>query len=393
MNPEFNNKVPEQKHILLVEDNKDNIELALEILTEEGYRVGVARNGLEALEYIEKNQKPDLILLDIAMPEMDGFQTCIQLKGNENTSDIPIIYLSALNESASIVKGFELGAVDYVLKPFSFYELLSRVRTHIELKESREKLLSVNNYLEKVVEERTHELRHAYERLEHLDKAKTEFLSLISHELRTPLNGIIGYFSLFKEMVDQPAAIDDQFKNSVDDLIKKLLRFSDLSILFTELRSSYYASKNEDVVINASIESVMEPLKPLADAKKLDVVNTIEDGEILIADRYLFNNCLDIVLDNAIKFSPERGEVKISCFYADGFKTMVITDDGPGFTDKARNYLFDLFETDNFSNAYSGFGLGMATLKLIMDTFEGRVEIGNKSEKGAIIKLSFKSIN
>jgi len=379
-----------QYSILLIEDNLDNIELATEILSQEGYFVGIAKNGIEALEYIEKKDLPDLFLLDIAMPEMDGFQTCMRLKDDKRTADIPIIFLSALNDTANIVKGFELGAVDYVFKPFNFYELLSRVKTHIELKENRTKLKSVNQYLEKVVDERTQELRHAYDRLEHLDKAKTEFLSLISHELRTPLNGIIGYFSLLNESDADTAIIDDSFKDSVDELIKKLLRFSDLSILFTELRSSYYDSKSQEIVIIEIIEKIVEQHQQAISAKRLYLNVSFDQNIKLIADSYLFNNCMEIVIDNATKFSPENGEIKIDIEEDDEYLTMIVTDDGPGFTDKARNYLFELFETDNFSNTYSGFGLGMATVKLIMDTLEGKVDIKNNNGKGAAIKMSFK---
>ena len=376
-------------HILLVEDNPDNIELAKEILSEEGYHIGVAKNGLEALNYIEKNPIPDLILLDIAMPVMDGFQTCKRLKENPDTQHTPIIFLSALNDTANIVKGFELGAVDYVFKPFNFYELISRVKTHIELKHSREKLVSVNHYLEKVVDERTQELRLAYDRLEHLDKAKTEFLSLISHELRTPLNGIIGYFSLVNEMNDEPV-MDANFKGSVEELIHKLLRFSDLSILFTELRASYYDSKNIDINIKEKVQSIVDQYQQTIEKKNLHIALDIKKEQSIQADDYLITNCLDIVMDNAFKFSPERSEVKIEVKEIGEFIQINISDDGPGFTDKARNYLFELFEADNYSNTYSGFGLGMATVKLILDTIGGKIEVKNKNGSGAIVELYFK---
>lgn len=378
--------------ILLVEDNIDNIELANEILTEEGYIVHIAKNGITALDYLEKNPNPDLILLDIAMPEMDGFQACIRIKDNEKTAEIPIIYLSALNDTANIVKGFELGAVDYVFKPFNFYELLSRVRTHIELKENRDKLQNMNKYLEKVVEERTYELRKAYQKLEHLDKAKTDFLSLISHELRTPLNGIMGYFSLLNEMDYDNFVIDDNFKVSVDDLIKKLLRFSDLSILFTELRSAYYASKKQEIGIFQSITSLMEPYIEDIEKNQLDVVIDVNENETLVSDKFLFNNCLEIIINNAIKFSPPEGKLLISTTKDQDYTSIAIVDDGPGFTEKAKEFLFDIFETDNFSNTYSGFGLGMSTLKLIIDFLEGKVETGNTVGGGAVVKLYFKNL-
>ncbi len=132
----FENK---DMRVLIVDDTMKNIQVLGTILREQEYQLNVAQNGLQALEVADR-VRPDLILLDIMMPELDGFETCKALKGNPNTRDIPVIFLTAKTETEDIVQGFDLGAVDYVIKPFNPSELLSRVHTHLELKAAREKL-------------------------------------------------------------------------------------------------------------------------------------------------------------------------------------------------------------------------------------------------------------
>lgn len=136
----------ENMRLLIVDDTQKNIQLLGAILKKEGYQINVAMNGLQALSQVKK-VLPDLILLDVMMPELDGFETCKQLKASPETKNIPVIFLTAKVEVEDIVKGFELGAIDYVTKPFNTTELLARVETHLELKKSREKLKDQANEL------------------------------------------------------------------------------------------------------------------------------------------------------------------------------------------------------------------------------------------------------
>ena len=136
-----NTKIAENEaaRILIVDDTPENIQILGVMLRQEAYRINVAQNGLQALEMVEKVQ-PNLILLDIMMPEMDGYEVCRHLKQIPESKDIPVIFLTARTETESIVKGFELGAVDYITKPFRKLELLVRVRTHLELRRSKQEL-------------------------------------------------------------------------------------------------------------------------------------------------------------------------------------------------------------------------------------------------------------
>lgn len=158
---EMNTRKP---HVLIVDDTQKNIQVLGAILKKQEYQISVAMNGLQALKLLNKI-KPDLILLDVMMPELDGFGTCKQLKADPELKDIPVIFLTAKVEIEDIVKGFELGAVDYVTKPFNHTELIERVKTHLELKMARERIASYadelkewNEKLEDKLDEKTKEI-------------------------------------------------------------------------------------------------------------------------------------------------------------------------------------------------------------------------------------------
>lgn len=148
---------PSRPIVLIVDDNATNIDLLVNTLKAD-YRLGIAKNGPKALEYSEKN-KPDLVLLDIMMPEMNGYEVCARLKANPDTASIPIIFITAMSETVSKTRGFELGAVDYITKPFHAAEVKARIRTHLSLEEMRRQLESQNVLLEHQVEQKTADIR------------------------------------------------------------------------------------------------------------------------------------------------------------------------------------------------------------------------------------------
>jgi CheY-like chemotaxis protein len=183
--------------LLVVDDVAANIDILLEAVGED-YTVRVATDGAAALNSVKK-LLPDLILLDIMMPGIDGFEVCRRLKDDPATQDIPIIFLTARNEDADEASGLSLGAVDYITKPFNPAIVNARVRNHLELKKHRD-------HLTLLVAQRTRELAKAYERLLELGRLKDDFLRMISHEIRTPANGVLGIGELIIDLC--PASED-----------------------------------------------------------------------------------------------------------------------------------------------------------------------------------------
>jgi DNA-binding response OmpR family regulator len=175
--------------ILVVDDTLANVQLLAEMLKASGYKIRPVTSGASALK-AAKIEPPDLILLDIHMPDMDGYEVCQQLKADESLRDIPVLFISALGETMDKVKAFECGGVDYITKPFRIEEVLARVKTHLHLRRLQLELATHNARLEETVRIRTREITEARDRLALLDKAKSDFLALISRELRMPLNGL-----------------------------------------------------------------------------------------------------------------------------------------------------------------------------------------------------------
>ena len=176
---------------MLVDDQPANLKLLEDMLKKQHYVVRSFPRGRLALAAAAE-RPPELILLDINMPEMDGLEVCRRLKSDPKLAAIPVIFLSALNETEDKVKAFRCGGVDYITKPFQFEEVQSRVASHLKLHELQQALRRQNEELEDLVQARTRELQEAHARLKVLDQSKSEFLCLISHELRTPLNGHHG---------------------------------------------------------------------------------------------------------------------------------------------------------------------------------------------------------
>ena len=218
--------------IMIVDDNPANLNVE-DMLLQQGYEVRSFPLGRLALAAAAKHP-PDLILLDINMPEMNGYEVCERLKSNQALSDIPVIFLSALNETEDKVKAFRSGGVDYISKPFQFEEVDARVETHLKLHQLQRELKLQNEHLEEAVAARTRELAEANQRLTILDRSKNDFLNLISHEFRTPLNGLLGVGELIVEKMP-PGQENDELRGLFERSRRRILSMLDDALLLTQI--------------------------------------------------------------------------------------------------------------------------------------------------------------
>ena len=179
-----------ENHILIVDDNLNNLRIAVDILMSEEYKISTARSGQEALSVLAK-APVDLILLDINMPDMNGFEVTQQIKQNDKLKDIPILFVTSHSDEIYLDKAFKAGCVDFIAKPYRPTEFISRIKTHLALTNHQRNL-------ESLVKEKTHELENTIEELKVSKRAKEDFISVMSHELRTPLSGILGMIELLK---------------------------------------------------------------------------------------------------------------------------------------------------------------------------------------------------
>jgi len=256
------------RKILIVDDVARNIQILGNILSSHGFQIAYAQSGKHALSIAQK-QNFDLVLLDIMMPEMDGYEVCLKLKSDKKTAEVPVIFLTAKADMESIVKGFETGGQDYITKPFNSAELLARVNTHILLREQKSQLKEMNAHLERKVEERTVELKKANKLLEKLDNTKSDFLSIISHELRTPLNGVIGLTNLLEDSLMDKG--QKEYLNHLKEVSERLVRFSDMALLITSLRIDKYQPDFLPVSVNHLVESGVSEFHNLHPGSGLEI--------------------------------------------------------------------------------------------------------------------------
>jgi len=294
--------------ILVVDDNPANLNLLAEILELEGYRVRAALNGKLALMTVAR-QPPELILLDVKMPGMDGFEVCEKLKTDAATRDIPVLFISAHGDSISQLQGFDAGGYDFIEKPVRRRELLARVATHLELYRSRRELALARDRLERRVLDRTRDLEEANRRLAKAGRAKDEFVSTMSHELRTPLNAIIGFSSIMEKhenLTEQQHNMVVSTKESgkkLHQLIENVLDFAEMELDHTQLAwDSAEVPELCAEVIGKVGREVSE--QRIGVGLKLDpaVTNLRCDPDRL--RQMLWN-----LLSNAAKFTPEGGRI------------------------------------------------------------------------------------
>ncbi|MBF0266810.1 MAG: hybrid sensor histidine kinase/response regulator [Gammaproteobacteria bacterium] len=376
-----------EKSVLIVDDTPETIRLLGDTLQPYIKNISYALNGEKALQMLAK-QNYDLILLDIVMPNMDGYEVCKRIREQNETQHIPIIFLTANTEQTDIVKGFKLGAQDYVTKPFNPDELISRVNTQIDLYLSKKSLAEMNEILEQKVDLRTQELQEAYVQLNHLDKAKSDFINIISHELRTPLNGIFGFSEILSMQLDEKQL---NYVNNIKISAQRLLNLSEAALLITELNSKNYKLHLIEFPFLPIIDSISNKMSDKLEAKAINIQfdKTKLNNINIQCDHDLVSKMFEAILSNAIKFSPESGTIDIDAKQLDNKLIISIRDQGPGFDEESLQRLFALFGQSNAIHHQAGFGLGLATSKIIMESFGGNIYANNHPDGGAIIQLEF----
>jgi len=250
-----------QIKILVVDDSVENLELMFLLLNERGYDVRLVPSGRLALSALEADV-PDLILLDINMPELNGYETCRLVKEDERFKAIPIIFISGLSDTAGIVKGFQAGGVDYVTKPIQIEEVQARIRTHLKIKQLQDELRYQNEHLEELVEARSHELIDVYERLKHLDKVKSDFLLMISYELRTPLNGVLGCSEVAFGL-EPKSQLCKEIRIDYDVSKQRMLSLIDDALLINELEAKPVSYGETPTLLLTVIERSIEGAKAM----------------------------------------------------------------------------------------------------------------------------------
>ncbi|MBK6607117.1 MAG: hybrid sensor histidine kinase/response regulator [Leptospiraceae bacterium] len=353
--------------ILIVDDTPKNIQVLGKTLHEIGYNVSIATSGSQALDSVRK-ESPDLILLDIQMPEMDGFEVCKILKANPYTKEIPVIFLTAVIDSEKIVKGFEIGAVDYITKPFHTAELTMRVATHIEIKQSREKI------------------RKSNEQLKELNATKDKFFSIIAHDLKNPFNTLLGFSKLLFE--NAPNYTTDQ----IQQYAQIMNHTAKQSYALLENLMQWAKSQTEKIKIiprNSSMNELLSITIPIINGsalkKNITIESNISTEDIVYADNSLTATILRNLLTNAIKFTHANGKITVSTQRKDIFLEVSITDTGVGIEPMNIDKLFriDSKVTSHGTDNEEGTGLGLILCKEFVEKQGGTIWANSEVGKGS----------
>ncbi len=413
------NETPESNGtILVVDDLPATISFVRTGLEEVGYTVLVATNGQEALKRAALT-RPDLILLDVLMPGMDGYEICKQLKIQETTKDIPIIFMTVVTETVDKVKGFQLGAVDYQTKPIETEELLARVKTHLTIARLQQELQAVNAGLEQKVETRTAELRAAnaqleielterkraedklrrfneeleqrvFDRTAQLEAANKEleaFAYSISHDMRAPLRHIDGFVELLKQQM--VGALDQRSLHYMDTISNAARRMGQLiDDLLTFSRMGRNELSKTPVDLNALVKETIQELEPEIHGRSIHW--HIADLPTVIGDQAMLRLVLVNILSNAVKFSKgcPLTNIEVGCQAGEKENIIFIRDNGVGFDMAYVDKLFGVFQRLHNADEFEGTGIGLANVRRIINRHGGRTWAEGKVNQGATFYFS-----
>lgn len=417
---------PHKGDILVVDDKPDNLRLLNIMLGKNGYKVREATSGQIALQEV-RTHPPDLILLDILMPEMNGYEICRQLKTSASTAVIPIIFLSALNDTFDKVRAFEAGGVDYITKPFQLQEVLARVKTQLILRRQqvmlqeeirdRQKaelsLQEVNLTLEQRVQERTVELESAIlklqveveerkraedrvkqslERERELSDLRSRLIAILSHGFRTPLSLIIMASEALEYRYEHlnPQARERKF-NQIRASVERITQILDDALMSNaaELGElSYYPLPINLAEFCQEIIAKYQQIKQ--DTHTITLDSNIPTHISIYLDPSLFGQVISHLLANSIRYSPQGGNIRLELRMQGSSYIMQVHDEGIGIPETDLTKIFEKFYRASNANTIPGTpgaGLGLAIVRQVVELHGGTISVESEVNKGTTFTI------
>ncbi len=382
----------ERKSILLVDDTTENL-YAIGSLLQPHYRVRVANGGAAALEVVSRAPYPDLILLDIMMPEIDGYEVLRRLKAAPETAGIPVVFVTAMDSHGDEAHGLELGAVDYITKPVVPALLLARIRTHLALKEARDWLLDRNAVLSAEVASQVVDLKAAKEAAEAASQAKSLFIDNMSHELRTPMTAVIGMLQLSRDEIPAGNPALDYLQiaeGSARDMVAILNAILD----YSAIAHGEVSLRKHPLDIPAQLDHLATIWRAPIEKKGLCLAITRRPGtpEAINGDEGRLRQVLAILLDNAVKFTA-KGEVELGVEAAGRGVHFWVRDTGIGVPPDKAETLFRPFEQADNSNTrqYCGVGLGLAIAQRLVELMGGQLLVDSSPGDGSTFHFALQN--
>ncbi len=356
--------------ILIVDDVAQNIQLIANFLKED-YELAFALQGREAVNQALKTPF-DLILLDVMMPEIDGFKVCEILKEEEKTKEVPVIFLTAKTDTQSIKKGFECGGVDYITKPFNAVELKARVKTHIRLKWAMETLEEKNDALQRS------------------NRIKDKFFSIIAHDLKSPLNTFVSLTSLMEENYEDFSEEERKdFLQSMCEHSKQLNKLLSNLLQWSMHQQGDLKVRPEELFLESVMEENLKLYQQEICRKKIRLEMEMEAGLKTLGDPSMIQTIFRNLLSNAVKFTPNRGKIEIHGRFQEDKVLVDIVDTGVGIQKERIPHLFSLDQVTSTkgTNYEEGTGLGLVLCKEFVKFHKGEIEVDSRPEEGTKIRV------
>jgi signal transduction histidine kinase len=361
--------------VLVVDDAPDNLALISNLLKGE-YRVKIANNGKRALEIALSDAPPDLILLDVLMPGMDGFEVCRQLKSKARTADIPVIFLTAMSEMEDERNGLELGAVDYLTKPISPPIVMVRVKNQLTLK-------AMSDFLR----EKNVELEGARQTADKANQAKSNFISSMSHELRSPLNAILGFAQLMDSEIPAPSNSQKESLNQIMKAGWHLLTLINEILDLAQIESGKVPVLGESVPLMEVLRECCDMLETQAQQRGITLTLTANDKMLSVrADRMRLKQVVINLLSNAVKYNCKQGTVELRCAEGpNGFIRVECMDTGSGMSPEQLAKLFQPFNRlGQEGGSEEGTGIGLVVAKQLVELMGGAIGVSSTVGIGSV---------
>lgn len=352
--------------ILIVDDTPANLQLLAGLLRERGYKVRPVPSGPLALE-AARAQPPDLILLDISMPGMDGYEVCRRLKQDDALCDIPVLFVSALNETTDKVAAFAAGGVDFVTKPFQIDEVAARVRIHLELRR------------------REQQLSQGFLRLSQLEQQRDAFVHMVVHDMKSPLTGIGLSLELLRDMLPPEAAEMRDIADGALTSARQLTQMAEQMLLLSKAESGNLTPMLTDTDLPALASLVVQALRGGACGRRLELTGA---GRLLCrCDAEMVRRVIQNLLSNALKFSPSGALVTVNIAEQAGDAVLSVTDQGPGIAPEHQAIIFEKYKQAPDGQNKLGTGLGLAYCRMAVDAHKGRISVKSERGKGSVFEV------
>lgn len=367
-----------KESIMIVDDEPENLNVLLGMLDGQGWEIRVFPRGELALHAAYTNP-PDLVLLDILMPGIGGYETCLGFKKNDLLKDIPIIFLSALTDSRDKMRAFEAGGVDYITKPFYEAEVRARVRAQLALRRNQLQL-------ENLVLRRTGELMEAHRRLRIWDDAKTQWLNLLSHEMRTPLTGIIGTAEvLFSEITLDPDMYD--LRRGYEISVRRINKLIDDAMLLTQIDVDSDGFIIHSVSCNEILTQAVQQAKTEVSDVEFQLL-TLSGSDCVLAESDLLRRAFTDLLLAAACCVLNDGKIRINTESSDTSLSVFISTDEQSLPEEDLASFFEVGGQRTLLKGGGDFGLATAVAQRIIQLFGGECSVRNGESVGIVIGIN-----